>query len=31
MRLPAEVAGLRQRGYQLVTLTQMLDYKLVYR
>ena len=29
--LPAEVAGLRKRGYQLVTLTQMLGYKLVYR
>ena len=29
--LPAEVAGLRRRGFQLVTLTQMLGYKLVYR
>jgi peptidoglycan/xylan/chitin deacetylase (PgdA/CDA1 family) len=29
--LPAEVAGLRRAGYQLVTLTQMLGYKLVYR
>jgi peptidoglycan-N-acetylglucosamine deacetylase len=29
--LPAEIAGLRARGYQLVTLTQMLGYKLVYR
>ena len=29
--LPAEIAGLRKRGYQLVTLTQMLGYKLVYR
>jgi peptidoglycan/xylan/chitin deacetylase (PgdA/CDA1 family) len=29
--LPEEVAGLRMRGYQLVTLTQMLGYKLVYR
>ena len=29
--LPAEVAGLRARGYQFVTLTQMLGYKLVYR
>jgi peptidoglycan-N-acetylglucosamine deacetylase len=29
--LPAEVAGLRARGYQLVTLTQMLGYKLLYR
>ena len=29
--LPAEVAGLRERGYQFVTLTQMLGYKLVYR
>ncbi len=29
--LPEEVAGLRKRGYQLVTLTQMLGYKLVYR
>lgn len=29
--LPAEVAGLRRDGYQLVTLTQMLGYKLVYR
>jgi peptidoglycan-N-acetylglucosamine deacetylase len=29
--LPAEVAGLRREGYQLVTLTQMLGYKLVYR
>ena len=29
--LPSEVAGLRKRGYQFVTLTQMLGYKLVYR
>jgi peptidoglycan/xylan/chitin deacetylase (PgdA/CDA1 family) len=29
--LPAEVAGLRKRGYQFVTLTQMLGYTLVYR
>ncbi|MGO9499686.1 MAG: polysaccharide deacetylase family protein [Solirubrobacteraceae bacterium] len=29
--LPEEVASLRKRGYQLVTLTQMLGYKLVYR
>jgi peptidoglycan/xylan/chitin deacetylase (PgdA/CDA1 family) len=29
--LPAEIAGLRRRGYRLVTLTQMLGYKLVYR
>jgi peptidoglycan/xylan/chitin deacetylase (PgdA/CDA1 family) len=29
--LPAEIAGLRRRGFQLVTLTQMLGYKLVYR
>ena len=29
--LPAEIAGLRRKGYQLVTLTQMLGYKLVYR
>lgn len=29
--LPAEVAGLRARGYHLVTLTQMLGYKLLYR
>ncbi len=29
--LPAQVAGLRARGYQFVTLTQMLGYKLVYR
>lgn len=29
--LPEEVGGLRKRGYQLVTLTQMLGYKLVYR
>ena len=29
--LPEEIAGLRERGYQLVTLTQMLGYKLVYR
>ena len=28
--LPAEVAGLRARGYQFVTLTQMLGYKLLY-
>jgi peptidoglycan/xylan/chitin deacetylase (PgdA/CDA1 family) len=29
--LPAEIAGLRRRGYRLVTLTQMLGYKLMYR
>jgi peptidoglycan/xylan/chitin deacetylase (PgdA/CDA1 family) len=29
--LPQEIAGLRQLGYRLVTLTQMLGYKLVYR
>jgi peptidoglycan/xylan/chitin deacetylase (PgdA/CDA1 family) len=29
--LPEEIAGLRKRGYRLVTLTQMLGYKLVYR
>jgi peptidoglycan-N-acetylglucosamine deacetylase len=29
--LPREIAELRARGYQLVTLTQMLGYKLVYR
>jgi peptidoglycan-N-acetylglucosamine deacetylase len=29
--LPREIADLRARGYQLVTLTQMLGYKLVYR
>jgi peptidoglycan-N-acetylglucosamine deacetylase len=29
--LPAEIAALRARGYELVTLTQMLGYKLVYR
>jgi peptidoglycan/xylan/chitin deacetylase (PgdA/CDA1 family) len=29
--LPQEIAELRARGYQLVTLTQMLGYKLVYR
>ncbi|HUB04042.1 MAG TPA: polysaccharide deacetylase family protein [Solirubrobacteraceae bacterium] len=29
--LPEEIAGLRKQGYQLVTLTQMLGYKLVYR
>jgi peptidoglycan/xylan/chitin deacetylase (PgdA/CDA1 family) len=29
--LPAEIAALRARGYKLVTLTQMLGYKLVYR
>lgn len=29
--LPAEIAGLRRKGYRLVTLTQMLGYKLVYR
>jgi peptidoglycan-N-acetylglucosamine deacetylase len=28
--LPAEVAGLRARGYEFVTLTQMLGYKLLY-
>jgi peptidoglycan/xylan/chitin deacetylase (PgdA/CDA1 family) len=28
--LPAEIAGLRRKGYQLVTLTQMLGYRLVY-
>jgi peptidoglycan/xylan/chitin deacetylase (PgdA/CDA1 family) len=29
--LPAEIDGLRRKGYQLVTLTEMLGYKLVYR
>ena len=29
--LPREIAQLRAKGYQLVTLTQMLGYKLVYR
>jgi len=29
--LPLEIAQLRAKGYQLVTLTQMLGYKLVYR
>jgi len=29
--LPREIADLRARGYQLVTLTQMLGYKLIYR
>jgi peptidoglycan/xylan/chitin deacetylase (PgdA/CDA1 family) len=29
--LPEEIAGLRKLGYRLVTLTQMLGYKLVYR
>jgi peptidoglycan/xylan/chitin deacetylase (PgdA/CDA1 family) len=29
--LPAEIAALRRDGFQLVTLTQMLGYKLVYR
>ncbi|HYB29523.1 MAG TPA: polysaccharide deacetylase family protein [Solirubrobacteraceae bacterium] len=29
--LPREIADLRARGYQLVTLTEMLGYKLVYR
>jgi hypothetical protein len=29
--LPREIAELRAKGYQLVTLTQMLGYKLVYR
>jgi peptidoglycan/xylan/chitin deacetylase (PgdA/CDA1 family) len=29
--LPREIADLRAKGYQLVTLTQMLGYKLVYR
>lgn len=29
--LPREIAGLRAKGYQLVTLTQMLGYKLLYR
>jgi peptidoglycan-N-acetylglucosamine deacetylase len=29
--LPREIALLRAKGYQLITLTQMLDYKLVYR
>jgi peptidoglycan-N-acetylglucosamine deacetylase len=29
--LPREIAALRARGYQLVTLTQMLGYKLIYR
>lgn len=29
--LPQEIAELRARGYQLVTLTEMLGYKLLYR
>ena len=29
--LPIEIAALRRKGFQLVTLTQMLGYKLVYR
>jgi len=29
--LPKEIAELRAKGYQLVTLTQMLGYKLLYR
>ena len=29
--LPREIAQLRAKGYQLVTLTQMLGYRLVYR
>jgi peptidoglycan-N-acetylglucosamine deacetylase len=29
--LPTEIADLRKQGYQLVTLTQMLGFKLVYR
>ena len=29
--LPQEIAELRAKGYQLVTLTQMLGYKLLYR
>jgi peptidoglycan-N-acetylglucosamine deacetylase len=29
--LPKEIADLRARGFKLVTLTQMLGYKLVYR
>ena len=29
--LPREIAELRAKGYRLVTLTQMLGYKLVYR
>jgi peptidoglycan/xylan/chitin deacetylase (PgdA/CDA1 family) len=29
--LPREIADLRAKGYRLVTLTQMLGYKLVYR
>ena len=29
--IPQEIAALRAKGYQLVTLTQMLGYKLVYR
>jgi peptidoglycan/xylan/chitin deacetylase (PgdA/CDA1 family) len=29
--LPREIAELRAKGYKLVTLTQMLGYKLVYR
>ena len=29
--LPREIALLRAKGYQLITLTQMLGYKLVYR
>jgi peptidoglycan/xylan/chitin deacetylase (PgdA/CDA1 family) len=29
--LPREIAELRAKGYRLVTVTQMLGYKLVYR
>lgn len=29
--LPREIAALRAKGYQLVTLTQLLGYRLVYR
>jgi peptidoglycan-N-acetylglucosamine deacetylase len=29
--LPREIAALRAKGYELVTLTQMLGYRLVYR
>ena len=29
--LPREIAELRPKGYQLVTLTQVLGYSLVYR
>jgi peptidoglycan-N-acetylglucosamine deacetylase len=29
--LPAEITGLKARGYKFVTLTQMLGYKLIYK